>query len=251
MSAGASRRSLDDPQRGGAAGGGRLLSIGELLGELVGEFPEISHSKIRFLEEKGLVEPRRTPAGYRKFTTADVRRLRTVLALQRDHYMPLKAIAEHLDALDRGLEPAQQPGPPVLSPRAVPDVEPDRLVPQPRLRLRRPELREAAAVDEQLLADLEGYGLVTAEDGHYGADDLEVARAAGELAAYGIEARHLRAFRTAAERELGLVDQVVAPLRRHPSPGAGARAADSASELAALCLRLHTALVRAGLDRLV
>lgn len=255
MSAGAPGPSPLDrhhrPQASGGAARGRLLSIGEVLGELVGDFPEISHSKIRFLEEKGLVEPRRTPAGYRKFTTDDVERLRTVLSLQRDHYMPLKAIGEHLDALDRGLEPAQPPGPPVLSPRAVPDAEAPRLAPQPRLRLRRPELREAAGVDEQLLADLEGYALVTAEDGHFGGDDLEVARAAGELARYGIEARHLRAFRTAAERELGLVDQVVTPMRRHPSPGASARAADSASELAALCLRLHTALVRAGLDRLV
>jgi len=236
--------------RSEGARAGRLLSIGEVLGELVGDFPEISHSKIRFLEERGLVEPQRTAAGYRKFTGADVERLRLVLELQRDRYMPLKAIADHLDALDRGLQPPAPEGAPLLAPQAVADAAPARLSPSPRLRLRRSELREAAGVDEQLLADLEGYGLVVAEDGHFGADDLEVARAAGELAAFGIEARHLRAFRTAAERELGLVEQVVVPLRRHPSPGAAGRAADAASELAALCLRLHTSLVRAGLDRL-
>ncbi|GAA2030864.1 MerR family transcriptional regulator [Pseudokineococcus marinus] len=243
---GPARSARPDP----AVRAGRLMSIGEVLGELVGDFPEISHSKIRFLEERGLVEPQRTAAGYRKFRAADVERLRLVLELQRDRYMPLKAIAEHLDALDRGLQPPSPAGPPPLAPRAVADPEPARLEASPRLRLRRSELREAAGVDEQLLADLEGYGLVAAEDGHFGADDLEVATAAGELAAFGIEARHLRAFRTAAERELGLVEQVVVPLRRHPGPGASARAADAASELAALCLRLHTALVRGGLGRL-
>ena len=237
-------------ERPGGQPPGRLLSIGEVLGELVGDFPEISHSKIRFLEERGLVEPQRTPAGYRKFTPADVERLRTVLQLQRDHYMPLKAIAEHLDAMDRGLEERRAPGRPVLVPQAAAEPAPVRLAAPARLRLRRSELREAAGVDEQLLSDLEGFGLVAAQDGHFGAEDLEVARAAGELAAFGIGARHLRAFRTAAEREVGLVDQVVSPLRHHPSPGAPARAADAASEIAALCLRLHTSLVRAGLDRL-
>ena len=248
MSAASSRAGAAASSGGGRPG--RLLSIGEVLGELVGDFPEISHSKIRFLEERGLVEPQRTASGYRKFTTADVERLRLVLELQRDRYMPLKAIAEHLDALDRGLQPPVPAGAPVLAPLAVAAPAPARLASSPRLRLRRSELREAAGVAEQLLADLEGYGLVVAEDGHFSADDLEVARAAGELAAYGIEARHLRAFRTAAERELGLVEQVVVPLSRHPSPGAAARAADAASELAGLCLRLHTSLVRAGLDRL-
>lgn len=222
-----------------------------MLGELVGDFPDVTHSKIRFLEDRGLVHPQRTASGYRKFTRDDVARLRLVLELQRDRFMPLKAIADHLDLLDRGLEPPELPGGAPRAPQAVPDAAPrDQLARSPHLRLRREELREAAGVDAGLLGDLENYGLVApGEGGYYGADDLEVTRAAGELAAYGIEARHLRAFRTAAERELGLVEQVVSPVRRHPGPGAAERAADVASELAALCLRLHTALVRAGLDR--
>ncbi|MEJ5915677.1 transcriptional regulator FtsR [Pseudokineococcus sp. 1T1Z-3] len=229
----------------------RLLSIGEVLGELVADFADVSVSKIRFLEEKGLVAPQRTASGYRKFTAGDVDRLRTVLALQRDHYMPLKAIAEHLDALDRGLAPSAEPGRPTLAPRPVDDQETGALSPMPRLRLRRAELLQAADLDEQLLGDLERYGLVAAVDGHFSADDLEVARTAGALAGYGIEARHLRSFRTAAEREVGLVEQVVTPMRRHPAPGATARADAAAGELAALCLRLHSSLVRSGLDRLV
>jgi DNA-binding transcriptional MerR regulator len=228
------------------------LSIGEVLAELQPDFPDVSHSKIRFLEDRGLVTPARTASGYRKFSPADVERLRVVLGLQRDRYLPLKVIGEYLDALDRGLEPPELPGgeaPRV--PRAVPDhgvPGAERLARRSRLRLRRDELAEAAGADDLLVAALEQYGLVAPDaGGHYDEDDLEVARAAVDLAAFGIEARHLRPFRTAAEREVGLVEQVVTPIRRSRQPGAGSRAEEAAAEIAASCLRLHTALVRGGL----
>lgn len=231
-----------------------MLSIGEVLAELQSEFTDLTHSKLRFLEDQGLVEPQRTPAGYRKFTQPDVERLRLVLGLQRDRFMPLKAIGDYLDALDRGLEPPDLPGGVPRAPRVVANggvPGPDGFVSDGRrLRLRRTELLEAADCGEDLLDGLESYGLVAADtSGFFDADDLDVVRAAGELAAFGIEARHLRAFRTAADRELGLVEQVVTPLRRQRGPGSPARAEEVAREISALCVRLHASLVRSALAR--
>ena len=244
----------------GALPASSLMSIGEVLGELRSEFPDVTISKIRFLESEGLVEPARTPSGYRKFSHADVARLRYVLATQRDHYLPLRVIKEHLDAIDRGLEPAAVPG---ERPR-VPQVA-DRELPGPRalvseqteLRLSRAELAEAAGLDEQLLAQVEGFGLLEpvkaspAAEPRYDADALVVAAAVAELATYGLEPRHLRAFRTAADRESDLMEQVVGPLLRQRSPEARSRAEEVARELGAISLRLHTALVRARLRAVV
>src|SRR5690606_1376689 len=192
--------------------------------------------------------------GYRKFSPADVERLRYVLICQREHYLPLKVIKEHLDAIDRGLEPPEVPGAAPRVPVAVlrtdaPD--PASFAAEPSdLRLTRTELLEAAGIGEDLLADLEGFGLVRARPGSrapYDADAVLIARTAGELAAYGVEARHLRSFRTAADREIGLVEQVVEPLRRSRDAGAQGRAEETVSQMAALSVQLHAALVRAGL----
>ena len=222
------------------------MSIGEVLGLLRPEFPDVTISKIRFLEEQGLIEPDRTPAGYRKFSHEDVERLRFVLSVQRDHYLPLRVIREYLDAVDRGLDPVPLPGPAPRAPRLVPgDPKSARDV-----RLTRDDLLEASGAEPALLDSLESYGLIAVRSGtgHYGVDAVTVARAAVQLAQYGIEPRHLRAFRTAADREAGLVEQVVAPLRRQRGPEASARADDVAREVAGLCLHLHSALVRTALD---
>ena len=232
----------------------RLMSIGEVLAELQREFADVTHSKIRFLEDQGLVEPQRTPSGYRKFSTSDVERLRFVLGLQRDRYLPLRVIREYLDAIDRGLEPPELPGGAPRAPRVVPDgAVPDAdgfARARRHLRLTRDELVEAAGLDADLLGALESFGLVAPDaGGWYGADALEVASVARELSGFGIEARHLRGFRTAAEREVGLVEQVVNPLRRQRHAGAGARADEVAREISALCVRLHATLVRGALDR--
>jgi DNA-binding transcriptional MerR regulator len=221
------------------------MSIGEVLTALRPDFPDVTISKIRFLEEQGLIDPERTPSGYRKFTHVDVERLRFVLSVQRDHYLPLRVIRDHLDALDAGLDPAPLPGAPRV-PRLVPDVP----TAQPPASYTRRELLAAADAQEPLLAELESYGLTAQRSGGgYDAEALAVLRAAAGLAQFGIEPRHLRPFRTAADREAGLVEQVVAPLRRQRGPEAAGRADETAREVAALCARLHAALVSTALQR--
>ena len=232
-----------------------LLNIGQVMDRLRSDFEDVSIPKIRFLESEGLIKPERTPAGYRKFSEADIDRLRYILRMQRDHYLPLKVIGEHLDAMDRGLEP---PAPEPVVPR-VPQValgadglpSPESFRRTDRLRLSRKELIKVAEIDEDLLAQLEGFALITpSATGHYDTDALVIARTARELADFGIEPRHLRAYRTAADREVGLIEQVVTPVRKGRDAGASARAEEAVSEIAALSVRLHATLVKAGLRRL-
>ena len=238
------------------------LSIGEVLEQLRGDFPGLNISKIRFLEAEGLIEPERTPSGYRKFSHRDVDRLRYVLTCQREHYLPLKVIREHLDAIDRGLEPPALTG--VAGPQVPRVVLDGDGYPAPEsfaadggehagLRLSRNELLTTAQIEDSLLEQLETYGLVRPRTGSahraapYDGDALVIAKTAGELAAFGLEPRHLRAFKTAADREIGLVEQVVSPMRRGRDAGASARAEEAISQMAALSVRLHATLVKAAL----
>ncbi|WP_063770198.1 transcriptional regulator FtsR [Streptacidiphilus melanogenes] len=234
----------------------QLLSIGAVLTELQAEFPEVTISKIRFLEAERLVEPQRTPSGYRKFSAADVERLAYVLRMQRDHYLPLRVIREHLAALDRGENPPALPGPGGPGGQgghggAGEEPQDTVTTPGPSVsgpRLGRAELLAAAGITEQQLTDWESYGLVAAEgDGGFDGEMLQVARLIAELGRFGLEPRHLRAVKAAADREVGLVEQVVAPLRRHRNPQTRAHAAAMARELANLSVRLHAALVQVGL----
>jgi DNA-binding transcriptional MerR regulator len=232
-----------------------FMSIGEVLGQLRPEFADITISKIRFLEAEGLVEPERTASGYRKFSREDLSRLRYVLSAQRDHYLPLRVIKEHLEAIDRGLEPpalGSGGGPKV--PRALVAAEglpgADAFLPDvSEIRLSRGELLSAAGLTPEQLDQLEQYGLIAPRQGgsHYDGDALVVAKTVAEMSRFGIEARHLRPFKSAAEREIGLVEQVVTPLVRQRNPEARARADEVARELAALSVKLHATLVRAGL----
>ncbi|HEX2130396.1 MAG TPA: MerR family transcriptional regulator [Actinophytocola sp.] len=220
---------------------GEGLSIGAVLGQLRPEFPDVTISKIRFLETEGLVRPARTASGYRQFTPGDVARLRFVLSAQRDHYLPLKVIKEQLDAADRG-EP--EPSRPTLT--CVPGApEP---ADEPLRRITREELLERADIDAATLAELEQYGLVRpGAAGFYDTESAEVARTARALAAYGIEPRHLRAFRAAADREVGLLEQVLTPIVRQQGEEARRRADEAVRELTSLSVGLHTLLVKAGL----
>jgi DNA-binding transcriptional MerR regulator len=233
-----------------------LMNIGQVLELLSADFASVSIPKIRFLEEKGIVAPERTPSGYRKFSHADVERLRYALRLQRDHHQPLARIVEILDAIDRGLEP-----PPLvdLTP-TVPEValsadglpSPESFRRTDDLRLSRKEVLKIAQIDDQLLAQLEDFGLVTSirGTGHFDSDALVVCTTARELGAFGIEPRHLRAFKAAADREVGLVEQVVAPQRRSGDAASRGRTEDTVSQIAALSLKLHATLVKDGLKRI-
>ena len=229
------------------------FNIGEVLDQLRPDFPGITIPKIRFLEDKGLIKPERTQAGYRKFSHEDVERLRYVLRMQRDHSLPLRVIGEHLDAIDRGLEPppveAVVPTVPQVSLTADGLPSPESFRRHDHLRLSRKELLKIADIPEDLLEQLEQYGLITRRPGtgHYDTDALVIAQTARELADFGFEPRHLRAFKTAADREVGLVEQVVAPHKRGRDAAAKARAEETVSEIAALSVRLHATLVKAGL----
>jgi DNA-binding transcriptional MerR regulator len=209
------------------------LSIGEVLARLRVDFPDTTVSKLRFLESEGLVQPRRTPSGYRKYSEDDVARLRFVLAAQRDHYLPLRVIREQLD--EGTSAPEAPPSRPALV--AVQDEG----------RLDRAQLCERAGIGPQFLADLQTHGLIAeAPGGGFDADALTIAEVAARLAAYGLEPRHLRAYKVAADREAGLLAQVVAPLQRQQ-----ARADDAVRELIQLSQRMHLALLRSGLSQTV
>ncbi len=233
-----------------------FMSIGEVLAQLRGDFADLTISKIRFLETEGLIEPERTSSGYRKYSRDDVARLRYVLSAQRDRYLPLRVIKEHLDALDRGLEPGAAGGGPQV-PRGLTGRSGLDGLPGPEsfvreaseLRLTKSELADAAGLSPEQVDQLEGYGLIGPLPGgsFYDGDALLVAKTVAEMSRFGIEARHLRAFKSAADREIGLFEQVVTPLVRQRNPEARARADETVRELAALSIKLHSALVRAGL----
>jgi DNA-binding transcriptional MerR regulator len=195
------------------------FGIGEVIAQLRAEFPDISVSKIRFLEAEGLIQPVRSPAGYRKFGPADVDRLRYILTAQRDRYLPLRVIKDQLDAD----QPAAGP-------------------------LTRRELLDAAGIDEHSLAELEEFGLVRRSGRQYAPEAVEAVRAIMALGRYGVQARHLRVLRASVERETALIEQVVAPVLRQRTPGARDRAATSARDIASLVLTVHAALIEMTLD---
>jgi len=231
-----------------------LMSIGEVLAHLRVEFPDTTISKLRFLEAEGLIEPQRSPAGYRKYSWDDVARLRFVLTAQRDQYLPLRVIRDQLAAMDREPEVTgrQRPALVAVGPAGeVPGREAgDVSVAEPaaEVRLGRADLVARSGIDESTLTELERLGvLVSSPPGWYDSDALIIAQAVAGLAAYGLEPRHLRGYRTAADREVGLFAQLVAPLARQNDPAARARAAETARELVGLSRRLHAALVRGGL----
>ncbi len=224
------------------------LTIGEVLAVLRDDFPDVTISKIRYLESEDLVHPQRTPSGYRKFSGADVSRLRYVLAAQRDQYLPLRVIKDHLAALDRGEPlPPGAGGPAAVPPPAATDGDD---VPVPPLTA--DQFARAAGLEPDQLADCVQFGLLATDaDGRHPASDLPIARAAAGLARHGIEPRHLRVYRSGVEREAGLVEQLVAPVLRARSEQARARATEKLRELSALSAQLHGALLDARLRDLL
>ncbi|MCU1634943.1 MAG: MerR family transcriptional regulator [Cryobacterium sp.] len=221
-----------------AVGPAPLLSIGQVLARLTPEFPDLTPSKLRFLEEQGLVSPARTEAGYRKFGARDLDRLRLILSMQRDHYLPLKVIRSYLEDLDAGRSPVlpggATPGPSMLGTAR---------------RLSREELLREASASASLLHDAVAASIILPAD-YYGEDALGVLRALVELQRSGIEPRHLRGFRGAAERELGLIESALVPLSRRKDASSRAKAAETAVEIAGQLEVVRSSLIRSALGRL-
>lgn len=211
------------------------LSIGQVLARLTPEFPNLTSSKLRFLEVQGIVTPMRTESGYRKFSPADVNRLRVALTLQRDHYLPLARIREYLD--ENGADG-----------HAAPTV-PTSLVPAAR-RYKRDELLKAAGAAAPLLNDAISAGLVTAAES-YDEHTLTLMRALVALEAHGIQPRHVRGLRQAAEREVALVESALAPLLRRTDSASRGRAGELAPELVRRLDEVRAGFVQAALDRLL
>ncbi|MCV7384786.1 MerR family transcriptional regulator [Mycolicibacter longobardus] len=227
------------------------MSIGAVLDLLRPDFPDVTVSKIRFLETEGLVMPQRAASGYRRFSAYDCARLRYVLTAQRDHYLPLKVIKARLDAEPDGALPLAES--PYSVPRLVPDAgEPGHngtALPAPprQVRLSREDLLERSGADDILLTALVRSGVITpGPGGLFDEHAVVIVQCARGLADYGVEPRHLRAFRSAADRQSDLIAQIAGPLVKGGKEGARDRADDLAREVAALAIALHTALLKSA-----
>ena len=212
-----------------------LVPISKVLDELQDAFPDITVSKIRFLESRGLVNPYRAASGYRRYSEDDIGRLRWVLTMQRDHFLPLRVIKERLDSgeLETEVEAGASVPKPALPPRTpssrfrAPGPESERLTPA--------DLARLAGVSAEQLENQVKFGLVepveTDEGPRYERSELKVAKAAHTFLSHGIEARHLKAWRVAAEREAGMLEQIILPMSRQSTPDATTRAREVTDEL--------------------
>ncbi|HYP22623.1 MAG TPA: MerR family transcriptional regulator [Actinomycetota bacterium] len=231
------------------------LSIGEVLDSVRADFPDVSISKIRFLEAEGLIAPERTPAGYRKFFEPDVARLRYILSLQRDHFLPLRVIKERLAEADRtGSYPeSEAPTAPAANGRgraAAPEPEPALV--EVTVQMTRSELRDAAGLTDHQMGELEDFGVIGKRDSDvYDANDLVLARTSGRFFAYGVEPRHLRMYRQFADREATFFEQIVTPALMRKDPEGADEAHRSVKELLALSRQMREAALRSSLGRLV
>jgi DNA-binding transcriptional MerR regulator len=261
-------------------------SIGDVLNQLRDEFPDITISKIRFLESQGLIDPERTPSGYRKFYPGDVERLRFILRQQRENFLPLKVIKEKLDEIDKEggfnaegavfeddsqdklldqqtvdqlfeetRRAAQAAEARSVAAEVVDDDSPDDLGrSESGVSLTRAELARAADITDEELGRLEEFGLVIPSLAGrdrvlFDEDALVVARVCGSFMRHGIEPRHLRMYRAFADREASLFEQVLLPYRRQRNPEAQARVTETLGDLSGLGRQLRTALLRQAVRR--
>jgi len=226
---------------------GRALSIGEVIALLKDEFPDVSISKLRFLESQGLIRPGRSSSGYRQFRAADVERVRYILRQQRDHFLPLKVIKAKLSAWEQGEEPTVAPaaGPP-----------PDTYFAGGRVRMSAEEMARAVGVPVDFIRTLIQNGVLDTRrdaegEGYFTEDDAALARAANRLVARGLEPRHVKSLRLASNRETDLLAQLAGPLLRHRSPASRRRAAEVLADCAQAARDLRDAAVRAQLRDLL
>lgn len=220
------------------ARGTKFYTIGQVLNLLNPTFSDLSPSKLRFLEEQGLVTPQRSDAGYRKFTEQDVDRVRIVLELQRDKYLPLKVIREYLDELDAGRQPAL--------PGSAESETHRKLV--SRKRFSRVELMAETAISDSLISEAQELGLLADEP--FDASAVEIARALVQLNRFGITPRHLRGLKASADREIGIIEGVVAPVLAKGSTASRSRAAHYALEIGSLFSAIRTELIRSVVSKI-
>ncbi|QPK84290.1 MerR family transcriptional regulator [Corynebacterium qintianiae] len=219
------------------------MSIGVVLERLREEFPDVTVSKIRFLESEGLITPQRTASGYRRFTDADVDRLRYILVTQRDNYLPLKVIREQLEAMDSGHLTA------IVSPADnAPMISPENFRAPAATKLTDVDVAEQAKVEEAFVDGLIAAGLISPDaSGHFTADDVRIASSASALADFGFDERHLKTLRTTAGRQADLIARITEPVAKSRQSGAQQKAEDMGQQLTALVVSLHATLVKSEL----
>lgn len=227
-----------------------LLTIGVVLTQLRDEFPEISISKIRFLESSGLVTPTRTASGYRKFSLVDVEHLKYILRMQRDYFLPLRVIKEHIDALSRGLEPPAVVETAPRPPRNLVSTDSIETNTSTQVRLTREELATATDVDSTLVDSLIEFGLLTADsNGYFSSHALSIVETAQALNEFGLEPRHLKTVMSSASREVDLFAPILKSARRGSSTSR-AESDEIKLQLANGMVRLHQLFVRELTERL-
>lgn len=222
-----------------------LISIGDVLNRLRDEFPDISISKIRFLESSGLVTPARTSSGYRKFSLVDLEHLRYILRVQRDHFLPLRIIREHIDAMKRGLEPPALNDVAPTVPRTLlsTDTIETHSTTQSVL-LTREELIKQCSISDELFDEMVQYGLLRSTNNLFDGQALRIAQTCKELSAFGLESRHLRVVASAAAREVDLFAPIVKAAGSTKNGGSLAAAQEASLQLSSLVTSLHESLVR-------
>ncbi|MDR2975097.1 MAG: MerR family transcriptional regulator [Propionibacteriaceae bacterium] len=220
------------------------LAIGKVLSLLKPEYPDVSISKIRFLESEGLITPQRAPSGFRRYSKADVERLRYILSAQKNNYLPLKVIRDNLELIDQGFEPTAPE--PVEPPKDVP-LEPLPEGQSPPVRLSREDLLRRSGLPEASLIELERQGIIRLRRGtsYYGWEALTLAIVAVKFAPLGIETRQLRVVKAAADREVELITMAVGPLITKARKG---RSQQATLEIAEVVMQAHAALLQVGLD---
>lgn len=215
-----------------------VFSIGQVLSKLVGDFPDLTLSKLRFLEDQGLIIPERTPSGYRKFSSVDLERIRFILTLQRDNYLPLKVIRKHLHDLDQGIEPSID----------LPGVSGSQNILSRTSTFTRDELITQTGASMMLFQEGVSYGLLPAAQ-MFGDDSVKILRSLVELQKTGIEPRHLRGYRAAVDREVGLIEVAVMPYSRRKDANSKAKAAELSRELSVQLENIRNVLLRNGIEK--
>ena len=234
------------------AGTRNYQSIGEVLVSVKTEFPDITISKIRFLEAEGLIEPERTPSGYRKFYGHDVERLKAILRMQRDEYLPLKVIKERLLQQDEGAEDGLASSPDGEAPSGEDATAEDEIAEAPTgLQMSLEEMSTATGIDRERIKELEAFGIISSHgpEGarYYDGDDFIVLSIVRDFFRYGIEARHLTMYKHFADRESTFFDQIIAPTLRQKNPDARRTAAQTLANLSVTSRKFKQALLRTNL----